>query len=294
MPMNPIFFQMILGTYDQSSSLYKLRNNKDCLQLIFDRLNDCWKLFINTNSTGLLLFPSNKLRFPEPLKDEDGNPKSVYINMMPFVFDYEGYKELGPEVSRYKDMIQECLWSHATGYGEVCYLTIHESYVEPEESHRRGGLHTESPGKFRMGKGEHESIDHFMWGRGFIEGNKLSGGIYMASNISDSCRVWDAQIQEVDSQSAIGKLGNIEHLRGLLGPDYISVPANTLLWITDMTPHESVPLKERTFRQYFRLVTNEISGWFEEHSTPNPMGIKPNAPIIKGNKFEMVNLNESV
>ena len=44
-------------------------------------------------------------------------------------------------------------------------------------------------------------------------------------------------------------------------------------------------------RQYFRLVTSEVSVWYEEHSTPNPLGIKPpdSVKIIKGNKFKQVN-----
>ncbi|KAJ2988674.1 hypothetical protein HDV02_005451 [Globomyces sp. JEL0801] len=284
MPFNPVFAQIILGTYDKSSPLHLFRNNKDCLLLIFDLLNCEWNLHINTKSTGLLLFPSHS-RFPDPLKDQDGNLKSVYINMMPFVFNFSTIEEMSPEISRYQPMIQQCLFSHATDRGKICYLTIHESYVEPGESQRRAGLHTESPGKCHFGKGEHQHIDRFFWGRGFIEGNHLSGGIFMASNIDDSCRVWNAQIQEVDSKSIIGEHGDIEHLRNLLGPNYTSVPANSIIWITDMTPHESVPLKQRTFRQYFRLVTSEISGWYEEHSTPNPNGVKPNAPIIKGNKF---------
>ena len=43
-------------------------------------------------------------------------------------------------------------------------------------------------------------------------------------------------------------------------------------------------------RQYFRLVTSEVSVWYEEHSTPNPLGIKPpdSVKIIKGNKFKQV------
>ena len=48
-------------------------------------------------------------------------------------------------------------------------------------------------------------------------------------------------------------------------------------------------------RQYFRLVTSEVSVWYEEHSTPNPIGIKPpdSVKIIKGNKFEQVRQLES-
>ena len=32
-------------------------------------------------------------------------------------------------------------------YNTICYLTIHESYVEKGATQRRGGLHVETPGK---------------------------------------------------------------------------------------------------------------------------------------------------
>ena len=64
-----------------------------------------------------------------------------------------------------------------------------------------------------------------------------------------------------------------------------------MVWITDCTPHESLPLKAETSRQYFRLVTSEVSVWYADHSTPNPLGIKPpeNVKIVHGNKFDRSN-----
>ena len=41
-------------------------------------------------------------------------------------------------------------------------------------------------------------------------------------------------------------------------------------------------------RQFFRLVTSEVSLWFEEHSTKNPPGVVPDpniTKIVKGSKF---------
>jgi hypothetical protein len=34
--------------------------------------------------------------------------------------------------------------------GEICYLTIQESYVERQTSQRRPGLHTDNPGKLQI------------------------------------------------------------------------------------------------------------------------------------------------
>ena len=63
---------------------------------------------------------------------------------------------------------------------------------------------------------------------------------------------------------------------------------NTMYWITDRTPHESLPLNNNTYRQYFRLVTHQVSLWFEDHSTKNPLGAVPDpiiTKIVKGSKF---------
>ena len=54
------------------------------------------------------------------------------------------------------------------------------------------------------------------------------------------------------------------------------------------TPHESLPVKERKYRQFFRLVTSNVSLWYESHSTANPLGVIPDKRITKvvaGNKF---------
>ncbi|RHZ15406.1 hypothetical protein DYB31_014064 [Aphanomyces astaci] len=86
----------------------------------------------------------------------------------------------------------------------------------------------------------------------------------------------------------VGALGDVEHLRSSLAKNYIRpllLQANELIWMTDRTPHESLPLPVTTFRQYFRLVTSGVSHWYADHSTPNPLGIQPTAKIVFGNKF---------
>ena len=68
------------------------------------------------------------------------------------------------------------------------------------------------------------------------------------------------------------------------------------------TPHESLPLKKGAFRQFFRLVTSQVvinslfislfaskvSLWYADHSTANPLGVKPDPAITRivvGDKF---------
>ena len=86
--------------------------------------------------------------------------------------------------------------------------------------------------------------------------------------------------------------GQAGKIHTLSVPETVPPPCNSPLgqvyWITDKTPHESVPLKEKTMRQFFRIVTSEVSFWFRDHSTPNPLGVLPDPEITKtvtGDKF---------
>ena len=106
----------------------------------------------------------------------------------------------------------------------------------------------------------------------------------MASSVPNSCRAWNCGV----SQEAIGHLGDIEHMRSFLPGEGEVLEPGQLYWITDRTPHESLPLKERTYRQFFRIVTSDVSLWYRDHSTANPLGVVPDPDITKivaGNKF---------
>ena len=123
----------------------------------------------------------------------------------------------------------------------------------------------------------------------------LKGGIYLASTIRNSCKLWDCQVipDEEEGRDIIGKFGDIEHLRKYIGPGEV-MEENMMYWITDLTPHESLPLETRTYRQWFRLVTSRVSLWFQDHSTPNPLGIVPDpkiTKIVKGSKFDEASLH---
>lgn len=83
----------------------------------------------------------------------------------------------------------------------------------------------------------------------------------------------------------MGDHGDIKHLARLLGSG-VELEANTLCWMTDSTPHESLPLRKGTHRSFFRLVTSQVSVWFADHSTPNPLTPLPShVRVIHGNKF---------
>ncbi|CAL1136543.1 unnamed protein product [Cladocopium goreaui] len=114
---------------------------------------------------------------------------------------------------------------------------------------------------------------------------RLQGGIYTASTVENSARYWDLRFS--DPAEVCGPLGDLEHMRQVLGSGE-AAEAETLYWMSDATPHESVPLKEDSHRQYFRLVTSSVSLWYSKHSTENPL-VKPDPSvtrIVDTDKFE--------
>lgn len=207
--------------------------------------------------------------------------------------------------------------SHPSDEGRIYYLTIQESYVEAGTSQRRPGLHVDSPGKVSIkneerldndeGKGFSQQFRGHRWGMGCAHYTKKDldwndpdfdwldwkggdhlvtrDGIYLASSVEASCQVWNCSV----TPEAVGKLGDIEYLRSALPKSSCHVlKAGQIYWITDRTPHESLPLKTGTNRQFFRLVTGPVSLWYKNHSTPNPLGVKPDPKttrIVVGDKF---------
>lgn len=212
-------------------------------------------------------------RFPEP--------RDININMMPFIM---GQKDSVPEAYRhYWPLIEQCAVSEKQ-HGKVCYLTIQEGQVAAGQSQRRPGVHIESPGMLKVG-GHHED-GRKDWGCGFVmfDDTEVHDGIYMASSIANSCRIWNATIK--DPALAADGHGGVEHLRHLLGEGICMDPAR-IYWLTDATPHESLPLQEGCYRQFFRLVTSSLSVWYHEHSTANEhVDVDSSVTtIVSGSKF---------
>jgi len=116
----------------------------------------------------------------------------------------------------------------------------------------------------------------------------MKGGIYIASSAPDSTRAWNCKIvPQEDGSEVIGEHGDIEYLRHVLPPGQV-LQHDQVYWLTDRTPHESLPMLEGGYRQFFRLVTSNVSLWYQEHSTHNPLGVKPDPSITKvvmGDKF---------
>mmetsp|Transcript_14552 Transcript_14552/g.22760 ORF Transcript_14552/g.22760 Transcript_14552/m.22760 type:complete len:395 (-) Transcript_14552:497-1681(-) len=218
-----------------------------------------------------------KIEFPVPA---DRN-----VNMLPFIF---GNKESLPQdLQCYYDCIENCPYLQEE-IGKVGYLTIHECYVDTGKAQRREGLHIETPGAFTDKSSSIFSPGReHRWGLGmFYEPDMYDGGIYMASNVSNTSEIFDALVdKEVDG--IVDRHGGCEHLRGLIGPG-TKLEANELVWMTDCTPHQALPQDTSGYRQFFRVVTSNVSHWFADHSTPNPKVPVPDEVIVvDGNKFEM-------
>jgi len=196
-------------------------------------------------------------------------PQGIDINMMPFVMG--DMDSLPDQYHQYWPMIQQCVTPLERG--KIGFLTIQESAVAVGNSQRRPGLHLETPG-IVMNKGQVVDV-RLHWGGG-EEGETILGGLYTASTVEKSCKAWNMRINH--PEEVVGPLGDAEHLRDLLG-DGEFLTKSTLYWMTDCTPHESMPLAEDTMRQYFRLVTSAVSVWYEKHSTCNPLGIVPDPKV---------------
>lgn len=188
------------------------------------------------------------------------SPQGIKVNMMPFVL---GDSQSLPENMRqYVPMIDAC---EAKFNGEVCYLTVNESYVNVGKSQRRGGIHTEAPSNGRWGGNP--------WG-----GN---GGVWMNSTQSNTCKVWSQEVPE----NKLGNGGDCSHL-DFSDEDAYYLQAGELVQMSDRTPHEAIPQNKSGYRQFFRLVGPDIYGWFTEHNTRNPLCALPfNIPVITKNKF---------
>jgi hypothetical protein len=226
--------------------------------------------------------------FPKPMDRK--------VNMMPFVLG--DIQSLPDDLKPYFELTQYCARTCPNEIGNVCYITIDEGFVPAGESQLIPGLHIDGGGLRIVCDGSagvyFGDFARFHWG-----GAKACGGIYLASTVSDSCIIYGAKLKKAEIFAQ--HHGNIEYLRPFLEKKVVQryssrtkvtneiigkkMNANQLYWITDLTPHESIPLLNGTYRQFFRMVTSEVSGWFEDHSTRNPLGIQPGCPIIKGNKF---------
>ena len=191
----------------------------------------------------------NKIIFPEYT--------GIKVNMMPILMGIDD--SIPKDLHKYLPLINNCKFDKES----TVYLSIHESIVEQGKTQRRVGIHT-------------DGTSANSWGGGGWGGSSKNKGIYIAST-DGRCKVWDCSTTNVD-----GHGGVLHSLDDIISSD---MEENVLYWMTDRTPHESLPSLTTSVRQWFRLVSSDIGVWFSEHSTHNPMGVKPTSPISHINKF---------
>lgn len=188
----------------------------------------------------------NQINFP--------NFQGIMVNMMPIIVG--DINSLPDNLKPYQQLINQTNLKQ----GSLGHLTVRESFISDVSTQSRGGIHVEAP-KLNA------------WGGGAWGGASINKGIYMASN-DGACRAWNEIMEDRDEHGACEPLSQP-----------INMKASIMYWMTDKTPHEALPSNANTHRQFFRLVSDEISLWFAKHNTENPTGVKPNCPITHKNKF---------
>lgn len=281
---------VLRGTLEEENQLSKLRGNALVLNAVSNDVKKWYEEHINREIVAYKIIEirnwpslSNFVTFPKP--------QGININMMPIAIG----ESLPKYLEQYHIMILKCRIP-ALEFGKVLYLTIHEEKVPVGKAHRRPGLHIERPGAImdggRWSKMGDPDYGNIAWGNGSWGHDIPVDGIYMASNVSNSCRIWPVTIEK--PVEITDRYGGIEHMRPYLG-EGVNLQANEMCWFSDRTPHESLPLQapindpnaKFVYRQFFRLVAGKISVWYAMHNTPNPLGVQPDCRISYDNKFEI-------
>lgn len=152
--------------------------------------------------------------------------------------------------------------------GDVGFLTIDESPAVAGKPHRgkraryARALHTEAgrdPNRiYQWGDGGN-------WGGDRKVTLDRNVRVLIASNLDDSCAVWDAEHEET---SLDGDIGHEAEKYPYAAARFLK--AGELADIGILTPHESLPVARDFDRQFLRIVSSGVHGR-EEYFTRNPL-----------------------
>lgn len=290
---------VLAGGLDNENPLSLLRGNGLVWEKVFSKVDEWYATHIDLATPGFIVSPyGSSLRemamvFPPAT--------GIQVNMMPIKIHHPN--TLPAELRGYAPQIDYVGRQSSTrSYHHVAYLTIHEGWVEPGETQRRPGLHIERPGVIELGgrvvpctrewpqdwslltEDQRLYLD-IQWGGGHFLGPEYSlpvDGIFLGSTVDDTLAVYPCVLN--NAHELTDAHGGIEFMRNHL-PAPRLLKAKELVWITDRTPHEALPVTKRVYRQFFRLVLGKISVWYSKHNTPNPLGLQPDAPISDFDKF---------
>ena len=273
---------ILCGVYDDMNVWSKLRGLRYIVKDICDFTAEFNAQYL-VKTAYRASFKSIPAWIDSSLPDVIMDCKGININMMPFYMNF-WFENTGLPgyLRRYWEWILTCFLKDTSKKGKICYLAIYESFLKKGEIQTRPGLHVESY--------------HPMFVQNQLENNReqRQGGIYMATNIDDTCAVWDCIVEP----KMIGNLGDIEYLKKSLPKDRkCLLKANKLYWISNSTPYESLPMERDGWRIFLKIVTHELPFWYQEYFTPNPNGIVPDPEItriIQLNKFEKNEIGDDV
>lgn len=151
--------------------------------------------------------------------------------------------------------------------GELGFLTIDESVAEAGKPHRGKrakygrALHTETGilrGVYGWGSGP-------SWGGRRAVTLARDARVLIASNIDDSCAVWDAEYEDTSEDGDIGDRGEFYPYEAAR-----LLKAGEVANIGILTPHESLPVERTCRRQFLRILSSGVHGR-EEYFTVNPL-----------------------
>ena len=167
---------------------------------------------------------------------------------------------------QYRQLISELYETVESRFiGEVGYLTIDEQELEPGETLRRSGLHVDG---FYHGKCG-------AWGGGGTWGSVGNGMLTISS--TPHCKAYLGVFHGIPMDE-----GECDHLEV---PNEGEVfEEKQIYWVDGACVHESLPVTEKTQRQFVRLSMPSNGPWFEGY-TENPCGVKPTGEILPPRKF---------
>lgn len=307
-----ILRSFLRGTCDKNSPLQILRGQSDVLRYIWTLLcEEWWLLHINFVSNRLIPdFSANipgylpverqlcsdcpvaaiakNIYFPSPLglsvdSHSSGSAAHLFIEMMPF--DFTDISTLPGFCSQYKPMIAACLnrvFEDPNIRKKTGFLTIDERPTINNHLSRKNGfiqvgttgltrtddeisLHYNKNGLFTpavLRQTKHSRL---------FRKEKFEGGFFMSVNTPESINIWTCQIDDFDDDM-IRQNSNVERYRELLGRPSRCLAVGEVVWMTDATPYEQIPLKPGNRRQFFQLFIRDASVWRPERWTKNPLG----------------------
>lgn len=181
--------------------------------------------------------------------------------MMPYV---QGDPEsLSDTYAAYRDIVSNVFIRK----GDIGFLTIDESLAVAGKPHRgerarnARALHTEA-GIIRGTYG---------WGGGPTWGGRRAVTldrdvrVLIASNVDDTCAVWDAEHADTSTDGDIGYAAESYPYS-----EAAFLKAGEVREIGILTPHESLPVRRDVRRQFLRIVSSGVHGR-EEYFTKNPL-----------------------